>query len=103
MNRAAEAELRRVVRELHEENRRWHQRFKQAPIGMAIVDVNGRYVEVNDVLGALLGRPAEDLVGLSIAEVTHPEDREQDADEIRRALAGGSDCVPGTKRHLRPG
>jgi diguanylate cyclase (GGDEF)-like protein/PAS domain S-box-containing protein len=102
MSSADETALEREVRALREENRRWRQRFDQAPIGMAIVGIDGRYVATNAALGAMLGRGSDDLVGLHIAEVTHPDDLERDTKQIARTLAGDADCVRVEKRYVRP-
>ncbi len=43
--------------------------FESARIGLALADLDGRYVRVNETYAALLGRPAEDLVGVPLREV----------------------------------
>lgn len=48
--------------------------FDCAQIGLALVDLLGCYVRVNAQYAALLGRPAEELVGVPLAEVLDPDD-----------------------------
>jgi diguanylate cyclase (GGDEF)-like protein/PAS domain S-box-containing protein len=48
--------------------------FRHAPIGMAVTDPSGRVQVVNDELCRLLGRPADDLVGRTMFDATHPDD-----------------------------
>ncbi|MHB1294697.1 MAG: PAS domain S-box protein [Anaerolineae bacterium] len=48
--------------------------FHQAGIGMATVDVEGRFTEVNQALSRILGYPREKLVGASFADHIHPDD-----------------------------
>ena len=48
---------------------------RNAAIGMALIDLDGRYLEVNDELCRMLGRSAPDLVGRSTVELTHPDDQ----------------------------
>jgi len=43
--------------------------FDSVQIGLALADLAGRYVRVNATYSALLGRPAEDLVGAPVVEV----------------------------------
>ena len=62
--------------------------FRDSPIGMAILDVGGRYVEVNAAFGRILGRPPEELAGRHFAEFTHPDDLPRD-DELMARLAAG--------------
>ncbi len=86
---------------IEEENHRWRQRFAQAPIGMAIANLDGRYISVNDALAEMLGRCKDELSGVRIEDVTHPEDRERDADQMRQALEGTAECVRINKRYVR--
>jgi diguanylate cyclase (GGDEF)-like protein/PAS domain S-box-containing protein len=48
--------------------------FENAPVGMAVCSPSGALLDVNPVLGALVGRPPATLVGRSLFELTHPED-----------------------------
>jgi len=48
--------------------------FERAPIGIAVVDAGGRYVEVNPAFERMLGYPAGDIVGRHFSEVTLPAD-----------------------------
>jgi PAS domain S-box-containing protein len=43
--------------------------FERAAIGMALVGLDGRFVQVNPALCAALGRPASELVGGAVAEL----------------------------------
>src|SRR4051794_21680926 len=49
--------------------------FEAAPIGMARMAPDGRVVEINRALSDTLGRDAEDLLGATIDDLTHVEDR----------------------------
>ena len=48
--------------------------MQHAAIGMAIRDLEGRIVEINDALCRMLGRSAEDLKGGVFLDFTHPDD-----------------------------
>jgi diguanylate cyclase (GGDEF)-like protein/PAS domain S-box-containing protein len=48
--------------------------FTSSLIGMALLDLDGRWVEVNPALGAMLGRSPEQMLGHSALEHTHPDD-----------------------------
>lgn len=56
------------------ESERFRAAFDGAPIGMALVSLDGRWLQVNDALCQLLGRSREQLLALSVADVTHPDD-----------------------------
>jgi len=48
--------------------------FEQAAVGMAVADADQRFVAVNESFAKLLGYEAEDLVGMTALEITHPDD-----------------------------
>ncbi|MFL5843562.1 MAG: SpoIIE family protein phosphatase [Solirubrobacteraceae bacterium] len=62
--------------------------FDHAPIGMARIDLEGRIAEVNQALGALLGRPPGDLRDRLFDDIVHPDDLPGDRDR-RVALRDG--------------
>lgn len=62
--------------------------FRDSPIGMAILDPSGQYVEVNDAFATILGRARDQVVGRSYREFTHPDDVARD-DELMTKLADG--------------
>ena len=77
-----------LVRALRAAEGRFRTSFDHAPIGMALVDLEGRCFEVNHKLCEILGYAANDLVGKSLRELTHPDDTASDAEMMRRVLAG---------------
>lgn len=74
--------------------------FTGSVIGMALLDLEGRWLEVNPALCRLLGRSPEELTGRSVLDVTHPEDREASADRLG-ALAAGDDRLTFEQRYVR--
>jgi diguanylate cyclase (GGDEF)-like protein/PAS domain S-box-containing protein len=63
--------------------------FSQAPIGMAIVDgSSGDVMIANESLCVIVGQTAEELVGRKMHDLVESEDREVDAEDRRRLLAG---------------
>ncbi len=75
--------------------------FEDAPIGMVLVDDVGRILRSNRSYAALLGRTQAELLRLSVAEITHPDDRETNRENLAQLFAGaiaGYDCE---KRYLR--
>jgi PAS domain S-box-containing protein len=79
----------------------FEQGFEAAPIGMALTDpATDRYVRVNDALCELLGRTAEEVLGHTYSEFTHPDDLPTDEDARRRMLRGEMSSFEGEKRYL---
>ncbi len=70
-------------------------------IGMAICDIEGHWKEVNPALCAMLGYPAQGLVGRSAREVTHPDDVESSRDLIGRLIREPGLLLEARKRYLR--
>jgi len=76
--------------------------FEQTHIGLALADLSTRYVRVNDSYAELLGRPAEDLVGIPFAQVLHPEDRSGDAQRVQLLLDGSETALQSEQRYVAP-
>jgi diguanylate cyclase (GGDEF)-like protein/PAS domain S-box-containing protein len=74
--------------------------FDDAPIGMSIADLNGRYLQVNDAFCTLLGHSRTTLLGLSRQAITHPDDLAADQETAQRLLAGEARSVRREKRFL---
>ena len=72
-----------------------------AAIGISHVDLNGRFVHVNRRLCEMLGYTREELLELSIREISHPEDRFTTDEERARLDAGEIDSFKAEKRYLR--
>lgn len=76
--------------------------FEHAPIGIAVVDVEGRIVRGNDAFARLVGISILELSGTPFADFTHPDDLEADLVLFRDVLAGGRDGYTIEKRYVRP-
>ena len=59
--------------------------FSGAPIGIALSDFDGRLLRVNPALAELLGHSVEELLQMTVSDITHPDDN--DADDVNRAEA----------------
>ncbi|MBA1158812.1 hybrid sensor histidine kinase/response regulator [Microvirga mediterraneensis] len=53
----------------------FQQVFDQAVVGIELVDSNGRLLDVNAAVCALLGYARDELIGRSFEEIVHPEDQ----------------------------
>jgi diguanylate cyclase (GGDEF)-like protein/PAS domain S-box-containing protein len=86
-----EEERRRAEQGLREVQARFESAFANAPIGMALVDMKGGWLQVNDALCRITGYTRDELKARTLPEITHPDDVDLDADSVRELLA---DRVP---------
>ncbi|GIE35831.1 hypothetical protein Ait01nite_088760 [Actinoplanes italicus] len=97
---AATARARRNRRELHSTEQRFRKLFDNSRIGMAVADLDGRFLRVNPALCNMLGRSEARLVGVNFAEITHPDDLESCQRCIRDCLSGRIDGFDMEKRYV---
>ena len=71
--------------------------FEQARIGLALADLSGRYVRVNDTYAELVGRAPEDLVGVPFTAVHHVDGGTPD--EAERLLSGAQQALQTEERY----
>ena len=84
----------------HEAQEFFRCSFEDAPIGMAIIDLEGCYVRVNDALCAMLGYSQEQLAGQASERITHGDDVGGDAATRRVLLAGDARSDRREKRYV---
>ena len=80
---------------------RFRLAMASAGIGMAIVSLEGRWVEVNPALCRLFGCRAEDLIGKRTQELSHPDDLSLTQVTLARLVSGQDDVVELEKRYVR--
>ena len=93
--------IRALVRRVERTESRLRRGFNDSNVGICIVSVDHRYLELNDAMCAFLGRDRTELINRRFEDFTHPDDVEVTRDFADRALATGSGAVE--KRYLRPG
>jgi PAS domain S-box-containing protein len=77
------SERKRIERTLQESEERFRLTVDEAPIGMALVALDGHFVRVNRALCEIVGYSSDDLTELNFQAITHPDDLDTDL-----ALAG---------------
>ena len=76
------------------------QLFDLAPIGICKLALDGRFLEANPAFDEILGYPPGSLVGRSMWELTHPDDRATTGAVIARLVSGEVDRFNFEKRYL---
>jgi PAS domain S-box-containing protein len=83
------AERERAEDALRLSEQRFRLSIDNAPIGMALVGLDGRFLQVNRMLCEIVGYPADALMKLRFQDITHPQDLETDlalADKLWRGI-----------------
>jgi len=73
---------------LRESEQRLRATYEQAAIGIAEIDPDGRFLRVNERLCAITGYDRDELLAMSLKDITHPEDRDSELDLFRKQMAG---------------
>ena len=94
--RAAAEEARRASEE------RFRAAFAHSTIGVAFADLDGRFLDANRTFCEITGYSADELRERSIHSITHPDDRERNAEMIAQMLSGKVPAYVIEKRYLRP-
>ena len=79
---------------------RFRSAIENAPIGMALLDLDGHWLTVNDALCEFLGYSPVELTKRSFQELTHPEDLEADLANMRQLLNGEIPSYQLEKRYI---
>jgi PAS domain S-box-containing protein len=69
-----EAERRRIEQAWQQSANHFRQIFELAPNGIALVDLQGRFIQVNDAFAQIVGYTPEELKHRQQLDILHPED-----------------------------
>jgi PAS domain S-box-containing protein len=83
--------------EMHE---RFESAFSNAPIGMALIDMGGRWLQVNHALCRITGHAESKLKAKTLRSLTHPDDIDLDVLLLQQSLDGGISSYQVEKRCL---
>ena len=104
--RAAEGSAERKALELETDDARLHLVMEAATIGLGVVTGDGRWLQVNERLGTILGLGRDDLTQTGLLELTSEDDRHAVADALgqlgRREIVRWESEVEQAGPHGRP-
>jgi diguanylate cyclase (GGDEF)-like protein/PAS domain S-box-containing protein len=86
------------LRESHEDFQRY---FNMGTVGMAVTAPEKGWVEANDRLCQMLGYSKDELEKLTWADLTHPDDLDENLDLFNQMQAGKIDSFQLDKRYIR--
>jgi len=82
-----------------------HAAYEEAPVGMSLVSARegelGRILRVNRAVCRMLGYPENELLSLTVQEITHPDDMARDLESYRAVERGEADSYAIDKRFIR--
>ncbi len=81
---------------LDNSERRFRSAFDASPIGVALISIDGRFLQVNSALCQMVGRNASEVIELGVLGLTHPSDR----DLTNQLLKAQDDVIQVTKRYM---
>ena len=80
---------------------RFRGAFHSSSLGMALTSLDGTFVQVNDKLAEMLGYTVEELSGLGVRGITHPDDIDVDIEHGKELRAGEIESYNREKRYIR--
>ena len=75
--------------------------FELAPVGMCYIDMDLRFTKVNQKLCEITGYPEAEMIGMTVARLTHPDDLETHEANLANYLQLGAPTYQMEKRYLR--
>lgn len=73
---------------LRESEERFRRSFEDAPIGMALVSLEGRWLRVNNAICNMVGYAEKELLATDFQTITHPDDLQADLELVGQLLGG---------------
>jgi PAS domain S-box-containing protein len=95
------AERGRVEKALMESESRFRTIIREAALGIALIDKQGRIMEGNPALLAMLGYAPEELRGTDFTRINHPENAVSSWENFQQLLTGKQDICRVETRYIR--
>jgi PAS domain S-box-containing protein len=81
-------ERKQAERALAKSEERWRAVFESSTVGVALTDMNGRFIATNSAYQRMLGYTEEELRKLTFLELTHADFRESNWQQVERLKKG---------------
>ena len=86
--------------DLREAEKRFRTAFDSTAVGMALVSLEGRYMQVNQAMCEILGYRKEDFLSITYEDLTYQEDLDISMEYVRRMHEEGLDSYSLEKRYV---
>jgi PAS domain S-box-containing protein len=97
----SEDALRVAHAQLVRSEERWRSVFESSAVGVALTDLNGRFIATNPIFQKMLGYTEQELQQLTSLEITHEADLDHNEALIRELLGGKRQQFQIEKRYRR--
>jgi PAS domain S-box-containing protein len=94
-------EHKQAEKALRESEERFRNIFAEAPIGMAVVGLDGTLLQVNKAFCQMVGYGEQELTARTLSDITHPDDVGKDRLLAAQMLTGAISSYQVEKRYLR--
>ena len=94
-------ERKRMDEALRESEERFRRVFEEGPLGLALVGKDYRFVKVNSALCQMVGYSEAELLQMSFADITHPDDLQTDVELAERLFRGEIPFYTLRKRYVK--
>jgi PAS domain S-box-containing protein len=94
-------ERRRVEKALLESESRFRTIVREAALGIALIDKQGRLIEGNPALQAMLGYDSQELRGMEFTRIDHPDNAKVSREIFEKLLSGEQDVCRVEFRYIR--
>jgi PAS domain S-box-containing protein len=92
--------LQRSLEAQQKSERRWRAIHENSAVGIAVVDLQWQFVSANPAFCRMLGYSEEELLGRSVLDHTHPDDRNVTDERLHHLLDGQLQTYHHQKRFL---
>ena len=93
--------LKQAERIARASERQFRDLFEMAPIGMAITDLEGKFLQVNPAFCRTVGYSSDELFQRTFAQITYPDDLETNLAFYRQLINGEIPAYQYEKRYIR--
>jgi PAS domain S-box-containing protein len=97
----AEASLSQAHTQAVRSEEKWRSVFENSAVGVALADLNGRFIATNPVFQRMVGYTDDELRQLTFLDITHEENIEQNRSLVRDLLDGKRQQFQIEKRYRR--
>ena len=98
--RRADTKQKTAEQNLLQSEQKFRQAMFHAPIGQALVDPSGRFLDANPKLCSILGFTREELLQIKFQTITAPDDVSKDMELVRQIIKGEIDSFVREKRYI---